>query len=396
MPKRAKILYLITKSNWGGAQKYVFDLATALNPKEYEPIVVLGSPHPDEQASGILLQKLREANIRVVEVPEMQKDISFGKEWVIFWKIFSIIRIEKPRVIHLNSSKAAGLGALAARLFSLISITHNLQPRIIFTVHGWPFLEETRGRSRSLMKFFSWLTAMLSHHIIVISKNNFEIGCKMPFLKNKLKLIYNGIKPPVFLGRGNAREKLRAHIAKFDVPPDETAIWVGTIAEYTDNKGLSYLINALSKITKTRPDLEIFGFLVGEGKERKQLEEIIKREKLENKIILTGFIPNASELLPAFDIFCLPSIKEGHPYTLLEAGLAARASIGSNISGIADTIDNGSGILVEPKNATELARAIEILAADPGKKEEFGKNLYQKISREFNFEQMFSKTLALY
>src|SRR3989344_7506650 len=71
-----KILYVVTKSNWGGAQKYVYDLATSLDKNLYEPVVVLGSTHEDEQASGVLLERLKVEGVRSIEVGSMQRDIS--------------------------------------------------------------------------------------------------------------------------------------------------------------------------------------------------------------------------------------------------------------------------------------------------------------------------------
>ena len=382
-----KILYIVTKSNWGGAQKYVYDLATSLDKNLYEPVVVLGSPHEDEQASGVLLERLRAAGVRAIEVSSMQRDISLGKEWAVFGKLLGIILKEKPDVVHLNSSKAGGLGAFAAKI---CFVRH-----IIFTVHGWPFLEKTPGRSRTLMKFLSWLTVFLSHKSIVVSKDNLEIGKRMFLVSSKFKLIYNGVKGVEFYEKAEAREILRKKVESITgISPDKDALWVGTIAEYTRNKSLDVLVHALAKLIDNRRDLKVFGFLIGDSEERKILETKIKEDSMANHIFLTGFIPDAARLLKAFDVFALVSQKEGHPYTLLEAGAAGVASVGTNISGIQDILD--SSVLVEPNNPNELEKALEKLLVDATLRHAQGTKLHEKVGKDFSFSKTLSETIALY
>ena len=121
--KAKKILFLITKANWGGAQRYVFDLATALR-NEFDISVAFGQ-------EGLLAKKLREAQITTFPIRALQRDVSISSDVKSFLELMRLFRVEKPDVVHLNSSKAAGVGALAARLAGV--------PRIIFTAHGWPF-----------------------------------------------------------------------------------------------------------------------------------------------------------------------------------------------------------------------------------------------------------------
>ena len=74
MRDKKKILYVITKSNWGGAQHYVYDLATNLSKDHYEPIVVTGG-------SGILKTKLEERRVRVLSIPYLERDVNIFMTW---------------------------------------------------------------------------------------------------------------------------------------------------------------------------------------------------------------------------------------------------------------------------------------------------------------------------
>ena len=66
-----KVLFVITKSNWGGAQRYVFDLATALPPEQFDVAVAFGGTGVAGAAPGRLAEMLAEQNIRTIFIPEL-------------------------------------------------------------------------------------------------------------------------------------------------------------------------------------------------------------------------------------------------------------------------------------------------------------------------------------
>ena len=143
-----KIMYIITKSNWGGAQRHVFDLSTSMKANGHEVWVALGG-------DGILKKKLEEAGIYTFSIANMNRDINLGKDAGSFKEIYNVIKNKRPDVIHLHSPKAAGLGALAGRLLGT--------KKIITTVHGWTFNEPRPAIEKLAIYFFSWLTMLLNH-----------------------------------------------------------------------------------------------------------------------------------------------------------------------------------------------------------------------------------------
>ena len=89
---KKKILYIITKSNFGGAQRYVFDLASSLPENEFEPIVALGGSGESKAKPGLLYNKLEESGIRTILVKNFMRDISFFKEPLVFFELYKIIK----------------------------------------------------------------------------------------------------------------------------------------------------------------------------------------------------------------------------------------------------------------------------------------------------------------
>lgn len=373
--KKTKVLYVITKGVWGGAQKYVYSLAVNLPKDQFEAVVVCGH-------GGVLKEKLLEQNIRVIEIDNLKRDISIFSELKSFVKLAQIIKDERPDVIHLNSPKASGLGALAGRLLDV--------KKIVFTAHGWTFNEDRNIFSKSIIWLLSWATIVLSHKVIVIANREKYQALSMPFIsKNKIELIRNGIEKIDFLEKFDARKKLLPELSSNF---ENNTIWIGTMAELHKNKGYKYTIEALSKIEKP------FIFIVlGEGEERKNLENLIREHRLEEKVFLIGFKDKSAQYLKAFDIFTLTSIKEGLPYTIIEAGFAGLPVVSSNIGGIPDIIDNGlNGILTESKNVSDIKTAIENLIENADLQESFGSKLKEKVEKEFSLDQMIEKTIKLY
>ncbi|MBU4223623.1 glycosyltransferase, partial [Patescibacteria group bacterium] len=161
-----------------------------------------------------------------------------------------------------------------------------------------------------------------------------------------------------------------------------------------------------------RYSLFVKGIVIGFGEKYDNLKLKIKKIKLENKIFLIKNLPNAANHLKAFDIFVLPSLKEGLPYVLLEAGLAEIPIIATNVGGAPEIIgpalsrsDLGNlkrsdlketGILVNPANPEQLAEAIKKLIENPELAKALAANARQKILSEFSFEKMLQQTLAAY
>lgn len=309
---KKKVLFVITKSNWGGAQRYVFDLATHLPKERFEVAVALGG-------AGTLKEKLEAAGVHTVFVGSLQRDVSILKEFKVLRELVRIFKTERPDMVHLNSSKAGGIGAVAARLAGI--------KNIIFTVHGLPEDEPRGALSRLLIKAATRLTFALCDTVITVSKDNHE-------RVRSSVLIYNGIAPMQF-GSGEIIRKAFPAGAKI----------TGTVGELNKNK------NQIALVEQARQNPSLHVAIVGEGELRGFLEAKIKEYGLEQRVKLFGFMP-ASEVLKGFDTFALPSLKEGLPYVLFEAKLAGLPIEANRVGGIGEILD-------KPLSDFSLERMVE-------------------------------------
>lgn len=374
-----KILYVITKSNWGGAQRHVFDLATAMKDKGHDVYVALGG-------EGILKKRLEAAGIYTFSIAELGRDVSIGKDLSSFKEIWNIIRNKRPDVVHLHSTKVTGLGSVAARILRVKSVVQ--------TIHGWAFNEDRSIWQKAAIVFFSWMTMMLAHKTILLSEFEYGQAMNFPWVREKLKLIPLGVKMPTFMSVDGAKQTI-AKLIGFDLAEFNKRTVVGTIAELHRNKGLPYLVNAMAAVVKEFP--VAISVIIGDGEERAALSLLIKEQQLEKNLFLAGYLEHASEYLKAFNVFALPSIKEGLPYTILEAGQASLPVIATPVGGIPEIVeDMRSGILVQARNQRELAHAISFMIEHPIERKQYGAALKEKVATKFAMDRMIDSIDQLY
>lgn len=379
----ASILFVITKSVWGGAQTYIYDLATSLPKREFDITVAAGG-------SGPLLDKLAHRGIRTVRLSAMERDVHLMKEFYSFFKLIRLIISAKPDIIHLNSSKAGALGALAAFTAKIFSRVH---PRVVFTVHGWGFKEDRGKFQKCIIFLISWFSSLLQDKLIVLTRADLQ-SARHFIPQRKLTLIPLGISDSAFLPRAEAHDFFSRQSSS-PLPP-QTLI-IGAIAELTKNKGLSHLIDAIHRMTNKTGDTIFHCVIMGEGEEKKSLHQQAERLEVANHISFLGFVSDAKKYLSGFDIFVLPSLKEGLPYVIMEAMNAGLPVVASNVGGIPDLLAHRmSGSLVPAKDSKTLASELILLLRDRDTRKKFGENAQKSVRANFSFNQMIEQTISLY
>jgi len=394
----AKILYLVTQSGFGGAQRNVFDLATNLDAIRFDVVVAAG-PDGDYQLNNRLDQK----GIRNFRLKHLRRPINPFCDLRAFFEILKLFKKERPDVLHLHSSKAGFLGALAPLWRS-----QSARPKVVYTVHGAVFEAEFP----SLFKYsFLWLekfSALLKDKIICVSEKDKNLWLKYKITSpKKIAAIHNGINycqlEKNFISKERVKEIFTSrNAALFEAFRDASAELkiIGTIANFYPEKGLPYLIETLNIVFEKIPNA-IFVHL-GYGPQKELIETMIKDYGLEKKVFLLGAPENFSEKLAAaaylkfLDLFVLASVKEGFPYAILEAMAAGLPMVASFVGGIPEMIANGeNGFLVPPRNPDMLAEKIIELLQNPVLAQKFSRASLEKI-KEFSLEKMVEKTEKIY
>ncbi len=384
MQNKIKILYLITQTDSGGAQKYIFDLATNLNKEKYEIEIAVG-----QGKNQIWLQKLKEQNIKIWHLKQVVRAINPLRDFLSSFELFDLFEKSKSDIIHLNSSKIGSTGAVVGWFYKKL---YNKNLKIIYTAHGFVFNEPMNYFKQ---KFYLWsekVSGYFKNKIICVSEQDKITALNHHIADHKKFItIHNGIdlEKINFLNKEEIKNKLDT---KFKLP--NSKFMIGTIANLYETKGLIYLIRATKILNKKIKDI-IF-VVIGEGFQRNLLEKEIKKLNLEKNFFLIGSLENAIQYLPAFDIFCLPSIKEGFPYALIEAMAAGLPIVATSVGGMLEIIEpDKNGLIVQPKKPRELATALEKLLNNQELREKFKKNNLEKV-KQFTLEKMIKETEKIY
>ncbi|HNP75556.1 MAG TPA: glycosyltransferase family 4 protein [bacterium] len=378
-----KILYLITQPEWGGAQRYVFDLAV-FSKKQGHQVMVAAGPAQDRP----LLEKLAKQGLETYQLKNLVREISPVKDLAAIGEIKKLYQKLQPDIIHLNSTKAGIIGSLA-------SVGYR-NCKTIYTAHGWVFNEPLPKWKKNIFLWLEKLTARAKDKIICVSEFDRQSALDNKIAPNdKLISIHNGIDADKieFLPKTEALKEL---ISDTDFQISDTDIIISTIANFYPTKGLPYLIEAIQLLV-TRYSLPVTLIIIGDGEKRLELEKIIAEKKLNKKVLLAGRKENASRYLKAFDIYACSSVKEGFPYSILEAMAGGLPIVTTNVGGIPEIIENNrTGLLVEPKNPSQLAEKIFQLANNKSLAQKLAGRAQIDIKEKFSKEKMAEKTIEVY
>jgi glycosyltransferase involved in cell wall biosynthesis len=240
-----------------------------------------------------------------------------------------------------------------------------------------------------------WITILLSHMTIAVSEG-MRSEMTLPFTKRKMVVVHLGRSIANMRYREDARGMLEMKVTDtrarlIDYHDD---FWLGTIAELHPIKRLNRAITAVSVLVKEFPGLRFV--IVHDGSERENLTEQVRDLGLEEHVFFTGTVEEAARLLPAFDLFVLPSKSEAFGYVLIEAGLAGVPVVATRVGGIPDIITSEeNGLLVPPDNTPALTEALRRMIADEELRLKLAR-AHQDKARTFTLEKMVAETQRVY
>lgn len=258
---------------------------------------------------------------------------------------------------------------------------------MVSTLHGYT---NTGGFNK--MRFYEWIDRLLLSRLegVVLVSPTMWTNPKLSILnKGKCHVIENGID--VRLETEAPPEPDNSRVAEFC----KDGFIIGAVGRLSPEKGFDYLIEAFSKIVEKRPRTKLL--ILGEGGMRGVLEEKVRGLELQDRVLMPGYVQDASRYMGFFDVFVLSSVTEGLPMTLLEAMQAGKPVISSRVGGMTDVLHHGeNGILVAPADPSALADAIEHICQDEKLFQNLGERARQEVRKKYSVERMAIEYHALY
>lgn len=287
------------------------------------------------------------------------------------WRLWRLIRAERPDVVHLHSRRGADLlGGIAARLAGVKTV---LARRV----------DNPEARAWVALKY------RLYDRVVAISEGIQKVLLDEGLPPEKVVCVHSAVDATPYL-RPCERDWFRQ---AFRLKAGQRAI--GVVAQLIARKGHRFVLDAMPAILAKHPDVRVLFF--GQGPLEAGLRDEIGRRGLSGHVQLAGFRDDLERILPCLDMVVHPALMEGLGVSLLQASAAAVPVVAARAGGIPEAVADGeNGFLVAPGSGDELAEKILRLLDDPGLARRLGARGRERVTERFSIQAMVAGNLAVY
>ncbi|MBI5050451.1 MAG: glycosyltransferase family 4 protein [Nitrospirae bacterium] len=393
-----KILRIIARLNIGGPAIHTILLSSELDRIGYKTILVKGTEGPRE---GSMTDLAESKGIKPVVISELGREIGFKNDLIAFYKLFKLIKEEKPDIVHTHTAKAGTLGRVAAWLAGVPIIIHTFHGHVLHGYFGklktWVFVQIEKMLALISTRLIT-LSEVLKNELINMGIGNekkFEVvplGLELrPFLENN--------PPPPPLSNGGVGGFCGEFKKELGLPED--TILIGIIGRLVPIKGHRYFLEATkiisSQLTVDGSQLEVKFVIVGDGELREELEDYAKKLGISDIVIFTGFRRDLTKIYAGIDIIALTSLNEGTPVSIIEAMASGKPVVATNVGGVPALVKNGiTGFLVPPKRPDLFADAVLKLLNDPLLMKKMGEEGRRRVFPQYDVSSLIKRIDSLY
>ncbi|MEY4603251.1 MAG: hypothetical protein RIT43_543 [Bacteroidota bacterium] len=373
---RIRILRIINRFNLGGPTYNAVFLTRYLS-DEFETLLVGGMPEEGEIDS---LHILQEYGVEPVLLREMKRTPGFLSDRAAYRELKRIIREFDPQIVHTHASKAGALGRRAAFKMKV--------PVVIHTFHGHVFHSYFGKIKTFLYKSIERSLAKRSSGIIAISelqKRELSDDHKI-CSKEHIQVVPLGFD---LLRFKESREKYRSLArAEFDISDHTVA--VALIGRVVPVKNHQMFLDVVEQVSR-KIDVPVKFFIVGDGTEKKALEERIEKMKLPRhvQIIMTSWILDIAKFNAGMDVICLTSLNEGTPVSLIEAQASGIPVVATDVGGVRDVVNDGkTGFVVPSLDVGKFSEKLLFLLQNKKTREEMSQNGWTFVEDKFHYTRL--------
>ena len=412
-----KIVRIIARLNVGGPARHVAWLAEGQRRAGHETVLVAGVVPPGEEDMTYFAEAL---GVGVTRLAEMSREIS-PKDAVTVWKLYRLLRRERPDVVHTHTAKAGTVGRVAGFLYKWLTpaalVGRPRRVRFVHTYHGHVF-HSYYGRSKT--RLFLWieraLARVITDRVVVISPQQyreihetFRVGRARQF-----SVVPLGLDTTVFADSDLRRAPSRAALGV----EDDSTLLVGIVGRLTEVKNHRLFLEAAALYKKhygardAQEGRRARFVVVGDGHLRLDLETHACALGLTDAdVTFTGTRHDPENVYAALDVVALTSLNEGTPLTLLEAMASARPVIATAVGGVVDLLGGVSpsalrrhhawhicerGVQVEPRDAEAFAEGLAYLVEHESLRAQMGARGRAFVESNYSVARLVSDVNALY
>jgi glycosyltransferase involved in cell wall biosynthesis len=381
--RKVKILRIIARLNIGGPAIHTILLSRELNRIGYHTILVKGS---EGQTEGNMIDLAEAKGVKPVVIPELGREIGFKNDLIALYKIYKLIKKEKPDIVHTHTAKAGTLGRVAAWIARVPVILHTFHGHVLTGYFGrvksWVFVQIEKLLARTSTKVIT-LSDELKRELIDMGIGDVR----------KIEVVPLGLELKQFF----ENEKHRGEFKKELGLPEDTLL-VSIIGRLVQIKGHVYFLETAKRVSSESGVQSPVKFLiVGDGELREELEEYAKELDIVNSVIFTGFRKDLSRIYADIDILMLTSINEGTPVSIIEAMASGKPVIATGVGGVPSLVKDGiNGFMVKPGDINALSDATIRLLKDPELRVKMGKEGQRIVYPYYDISELVERVDHLY
>jgi glycosyltransferase involved in cell wall biosynthesis len=270
----------------------------------------------------------------------------------------------RPRLLHVN------VGHPWSGQYGILAGLLTPGARVLTVEHS--AMAPANGVQRTLRAL---LNTRLDARVAVADETARRLERTTVAPRGSIEVIHNGV----------------ADLAVTSIPQRGSQPTIGFAGRFTHEKGADVLLRALAQLTG------VTAVLVGDGELRPASEVLASELGVADRAIFTGWREDARELMATWDVFVLPSRREGFGISIVEAMLAGLPVVATSVGGVPEVVVDGeNAILVPPDDPGALAVAIRRLLDDPQLRRRLGQSGRRRALERFSPQTMATAFLALY
>lgn len=362
-----KIIQLVTKRQYRGAEVFAAALSSALQERGHEVLFVGLYPPPDNVLTA--------SNSRNIDLNGNKRAFS----WSLLFQLVKLVRSEKPDIIQANGSDTLKYAVLTKLLVPGTNIIY----RNISMVSAWV-------KKYGVKKWFNRFLFSRVNRVTSVGQQSLnDLLATYDYPQNKARLIRRGI-PYLEYDPVAIRQQLATQYG-FETT-DPILVHVG---QFSTEKNHPFLLESFKKVVAIHPNVKLL--LIGEGKNMSVTRQLVADHQLENNIIFTGHKENVQEILAGCDIFILGSTVEGVPGAILEAALQGLPSVAVKVGGVGEVVINGkTGILIDKHDPSDFSIALIHLIEHSTFRKFLGQGARDFVYEQYGLQHCAEEFIQLY
>lgn len=377
---RIRVARVIARLNIGGPAQHVIHLTARLPRDRFESVLLAGREAASE---GSMHDLAARSGVRPIAVPGLGRRLSPVDDLRSLIFLVRFFRRFRPHIVHTHTAKAGAIGRLAARLTRVPLVVHTYHGHVFHGYFSRPMTAGFLAIERTLARSTSRLLTVSDS--VKRELERYRIGAP-----GQVAVLPLGLDLGRFLDAESHAGALRRELGVDDRRP-----LIGIVARLVPIKRHEDFIAAAARVAARIP--EALCLVVGDGERRAELEALVRRHGLEERVRFLGWRRDLDRLYADLDVVVLTSANEGSPVSLIEAMAAGRAVVATAVGGVPDLVEHGvSGLLGPPGDPASTAEAIVTLLGDPERRRAMGEAGRKRVRDAYGVDRLLSDMERLY